>query len=285
MGTDSVLVTGGDGFLGRHLTARLRAQGLQVLAPSHGEWDIVTGAVPGHAFDRVFHLAALSGIPDSWETPERFFRVNVSGTFKILEHCRSTGCSLTYISGYVYGAPDVLPISEQSPVRPNNPYALTKQMAEGACRFYAEHYGLDVTVLRPFNIYGPGQSARFLIPRIIQQALDPNAKAVEVLDLAPRRDFVFVDDVVDAIDVTSARRGFSVYNVGSGISYSVQEVVESVLNACGITKPIISKGKRRCGEVMDVVADLALIHADAGWAPRNSFTEGIAKTVQAMRNR
>ncbi len=284
MGTGRVLISGGGGFVGRRLCASLSAQGTAVVAPAHGEWDIVTGEVPAGPFDHVFHLAALSGVPDSWQTPERFFQVNVAGTFRVLEYCRASGCPLTYLSGYVYGIPDALPISEHSPARPNNPYALTKRMAEEACRFYAEHYRLDVTVLRPFNIYGPGQSTRFLIPRIIEQALNPDVARIEVLDLAPARDFVFVEDVVEAILLTAARRGYSLYNVGSGTSHSVQDVISAVENASGVRKPVASKAERRRDEIMDVVADVTAIRVDVGWTPRTLFGKGIALTVAAARH-
>ena len=280
-----LLVTGGSGFLGRHLVPALRAQGHEVWSPLRRELDIVLGPWPETRFDHVVHLAALSSVVASWKDPSGFNRTNVLGTFNVLEYCRRQGASLTYVSAYVYGIPASLPLSESSPTTPSNPYALSKLMAEEACQFYATHFELVGTVLRPFNIYGPGQDASFVIPRIIEQALDPARAAIEVMDLAPRRDYVFVDDVVEAVRLTLDPPGFAIYNVGGGRSYSVEEVIGIVLAATGCQKAYRSTGERRQNEVLDVVADCAALNRACGWRPSVSFEEGIRRTVEEGRKR
>jgi nucleoside-diphosphate-sugar epimerase len=211
--------------------------------------------------------------------------VNAQGTAKVAEFCRQRGCSLSYVSGYCYGVPSRLPIRETDPVSPNNPYAFTKLQGEAACRFYHEHFGLPLTIIRPFNAYGPGQRDAFVLSRIVRQALDPAVAEIEVLDLSPRRDYVFVDDVVEALLRTAAVADYAVFNVGSGVSCSVEEAIHAVLEASGVNKPYRSLDASRRGEIPDVVADIASIDQAVGWKPRVSFREGVRRLVEAESRR
>src|SRR5262249_41779382 len=216
-----VLVTGGGGFIGRRLVAALRRQASVVLAPTRQDWDVAVDDIPKWKVDHVFHLAGVNGVGGSWQDPFRFHQVNAQGTAKVAEFCRRSQCSLSYVSAYCYGLPSRLPIAESHPVRPNNPYAFSKFQGEEVCRFYHEYFGVTVTILRPFNVYGPGQGDDFVLTRIVRQALDPATVDIEVRDLAPRRDYVFVDDVVDALIRTASFSSYAVFNVGSGTSHSV----------------------------------------------------------------
>ena len=164
----NILVTGASGFIGTALVARLRALGLTALTMDFEDGDIATNGTLAKFIqpdiEHVFHLAGRTFVPDSWGNPQTFYQTNVLGTVNVLEFCRTKMIPLTYISAYVYGHPDTLPIREDSATRPNNPYAFTKRMAEQTCEFYAEAFGLPVTVIRPFNVYGIGQAETFLIP-------------------------------------------------------------------------------------------------------------------------
>jgi nucleoside-diphosphate-sugar epimerase len=276
-----VLVTGGSGFIGRRLVAALRRRVAVVLAPTRAEWNLAGGDLPDWTVDHVFHLAGASGVPASWEDPLGFHRLNAGGTAAVAEFCRRRRCSLSYVSAYCYGVPSRLPIRETDPVRPNNPYAFTKLQAEEACRFYHEYFGLPVTIIRPFNVYGPGQSDAFVLSRIVRQALDPAVAEIEVLDLLPRRDYVFVDDVVEALLRTAAVASYAVFNVGSGVSHSVEEAIHAVLEASGVNKPYRSLEASRRQEIPDVVADIGSIDQAVGWKPRVSFREGVRRLVEA----
>lgn len=278
-----VLVTGGSGFIGRRLVAALRRRGTAVLAPTRAEWDLARGDLPAFEVDHVFHLAGASGVPASWEDPLGFHRVNAGGTATVAEFCRRRRCSLSYVSAYCYGIPERLPIGETHPVRPNNPYAFTKLQGEEACRFYHDYFGLPVTIVRPFNVYGPGQRDDFVLSRIVRQALDAAVTAIEVQDLAPRRDYVFVDDVVEALLRTAAVPGDALFNVGSGVSHSVEEAIHAVLEASGVPKPYRSLQASRREEIADVVADIGRIEAAVGWKPRVSFREGVRRLVEGSR--
>jgi nucleoside-diphosphate-sugar epimerase len=275
-----ILVSGGRGFLGRRLLPLLAAGGAEVLAPGREALDVALDRFPPDRFDLAIHLAARTFVPDSWADPAGFLRVNAQGTVNMLEHCRRSGAAMIHVSGYCYGHPDILPTPESAPLRPNNPYGFSKAAAEDACRFYAERLGLPVTVLRPFNIYGPGQEGRFLVPAIVGQVLRPGSAAITIEDAAPRRDYVHVDDVAAAIAAAaSAVRGWGVYNVASGSSHSVGELVAAIQAAAGTDKPVVERGRRRPDELMDTRGDIRAIGRDLGWAPRITLAAGLAGLV------
>jgi nucleoside-diphosphate-sugar epimerase len=273
----SCLVTGADGFIGRHLVRALRRRQIDVIATGRKEWDIVAGDPPKRRVDHVFHLAAAGGVLESWQELARFHLVNVHGTIRVLEYARHCSASMTYISAYCYGIPSRQPISEAEPPKPNNPYAFTKFMGEEGCRFFHKQFGIPLTILRPFNVYGPGQSDNFLIPRILAQAQDHSVEMVEVMDLAPRRDFVYVDDVVDALLLTVPQKGYELYNVGLGRSYSVEEVIITVLHTLNSRKPCRSANSPRANEIPEVVADISAISQERHWSPQVSLAEGIRR--------
>jgi nucleoside-diphosphate-sugar epimerase len=233
----------------------------------------------------VFHLAGKTFVPDSWNEPQVFCQTNVLGTVNVLEFCRKNSIPITYVSAYVYGHPDSLPISEGCAIRPSNPYALTKRLAEDACEFYANIYDLPVTTIRPFNAYGIGQPKNFLIPLIVKQALGPGG-VIAVKDLAPRRDYVYVEDLVTALVTTLDRPdGYRVYNIGSGVSLSVQEVIDAVQAIAGTQKKVVSENVARTNELMDVVADISKAGKELGWHPGFSFRAGIEAVIDAERSR
>jgi nucleoside-diphosphate-sugar epimerase len=278
-----IVVTGETGFVGRRLTARLNALGVEVAGFSRSTGgDLLTGDLPLDGAGHVFHLGALSFVPDSWTDPANYHLVNTHGTVRVLDQCRRAGVPLTFISTFVYGAGAPVPVSEDFPPAPANPYAWSKLAAEDACRFFAKTFGMDVTVLRLFNAYGPGQKDSFLIPTIARQAVDPSVKEIVVADLAPRRDFVHVDDVVDAMISTIGMPGGGTYNVGSGRSYSIGDVIAACLKAAGADKPYSDRGERRENEVMDVVADISALTAATSWRPQVGFEQGMKTVIEAQ---
>jgi nucleoside-diphosphate-sugar epimerase len=283
MKNETVLVTGATGFLGRPLVAALESHGFTVHRHSSADGDIADCVLPTTDVSRVFHLAGKSYVPESWQNPGAFYRTNLMGTVNVLEHCRRGNAALTLISSYVYGQPQQLPISEDHPLAAANPYAHTKLLAEEAARFYEERFGLNLLIVRPFNLYGPGQNGPFLIPSIVRQTLDDSASVIRVQDLRPKRDYLYVEDAVSFL-VASLRSGIrGVFNLGSGVSTSVGEIAELVNRAVGLSKPIDSKNEPRPGEIMDVVADTSRARAELGWRPRTSLAEGIAAVVAAER--
>lgn len=278
---NGVLITGGRGFIGRRVVAALAGRGAEVWAPSRSELDVTDNRFPDLPAQTVIHLAARTFVPDSWDSPGAFHAANTQGTVHVLDFCRSRGARLVFVSGYGYGATEALPTAEHEPLRPANPYAFSKASAEAACRFYAEHLGVAALILRPFNVYGPGQPRHFLIPTVIGQALDRDLKAIKLPDTRPRRDFIHVDDVAGAIVMTVDAGLHGTFNIGSGKSHSVSDVVNYVQRAAGTAKPLVDLGQHRQNEILETRADTSAITQACGWRPTLSLADGIAGMVAA----
>jgi len=280
-----ILVTGAAGFLGRPLVMKLRSAGHQVTETDVPQGDITLEETLNPFLEKkiehVFHLAGKTFVPESWQRPFGFYHVNVLGTVNVLEFCRKTGAGLTYVSSYLYGQPDYLPIDETHPVKAYNPYSHSKVEAENICRFFAEAYGLKILILRPFNAYGPGQSSRFIIPDIIEMTLNPHLPVVEVVDLRPRRDYIFVDDLVDAfLKTLQAQPG--IYNLGSGYSVSVEEIISLASDLTGIKKEYRARGPERTNEIFDLYADVSKAGKELNWSPETSFKTGLETCIRSF---
>jgi GDP-4-dehydro-6-deoxy-D-mannose reductase len=278
------IVSGARGFLGSALVHHLRQQGRNVVGFARADGDVAALAtwrtLP--AARTLFHLAGRSYVPDSWTQPDEFIRGNVLGTQCALDYCRSHGATMVYASAYVYGIPTQLPISEQHTPYPNNPYALSKFMAEELCEFAAKHHAISTTVLRIFNVYGPGQRPEFLIPTILKCVADK--QPIRVLDLAPRRDYVYLNDVVDALArAAQPSLGFRRINIGSGTSYSIQEIIDVIQSEAGTSLPLVSTKQERTQEIPDVVAEIRLAREQLGWVPLTSFRDGIRQIISEQK--
>jgi GDP-4-dehydro-6-deoxy-D-mannose reductase len=276
----NIVVTGASGFIGQALCRSLRRRDHELVALSSRDGHIADPRVFSRIGEarHVFHLAGRTFVPDSWKDPLEFLNVNVLGTTNVLEFCRAQGASLTFVSAYLYGVPERLPIPEACVPRPNNPYALSKHLAEQACEFYAAQHGMNITVVRPFNIFGPGQKPHFLIPRIVNQVKE--RQTIRVKDLTPRRDYIYIDDIVDALVKTlDAPGGYNVFNVGSGVSLSVRELIAVIQAVAGTELPVVSEGLARQNEIDDVYADIGRARALLGWVPNVTFRQGIERMI------
>jgi nucleoside-diphosphate-sugar epimerase len=278
----AIVVTGASGFVGKHLIASLQARELDVRPYSlrNGLPDSIPGGVA-----HVFHLAAQTYVPESWSNPLSFYETNVLGTLRTLDFCRRVGASITVVSSYVYGKPISLPISENDPIQAFNPYSHTKILAEQAARYYAETFGVPVKLVRPFNLYGPFQNSKFLIPTLLRQALDPASSTISVADSRPRRDFLFINDFIDLLIRTAETSlgAFSIFNAGSGISVSIADLCDIMNTLTGSSKRLVSRGESRPDEVFDVVADISKARRELAWRPNTSLEKGLALTIAAFK--
>lgn len=273
-----IIVTGASGFIGSHLVPHLRQSGFNVFGKSSADGDVVDEATwrMFEVADVVIHLAGKTFVPDSWANPSQFMQCNLLGAVQALDYCRQYNARLVFLSSYLYGNPRELPIAETAPLMANNPYALSKKLAEEACRFYAESFNVSVNVLRPFNVYGPGQSECFLIPWIMKQV--NQGRSINVKDLEPKRDYVYVSDLVAAIaKAVVTPSNFQVVNIGTGVSHSVEELIRVIQQVKGTSLPVISGAERRQDEVMDTVADIREAKKMFGWTPTISLLEGVKK--------
>jgi nucleoside-diphosphate-sugar epimerase len=228
--------------------------------------------------DCVFHLAAETFLPDSWKDAASFYRTNVLGTQNALEFCNQVNAKLIYMSAYVYGIPQYLPIDEKHPVLPNNPYAHSKWLGEELCRFYARQNLSKIVILRPFNIYGPGQNERFLIPFLFKQLKEKGS--IEVKDDTPRRDYLYISDFIEAcVEIIDYEGEYSIFNVGYGVSFSVREVIEMIIEVLGKRIKWSSLQEKRPHEIPDTVANNQLLKKSLKWEPKVAFREGIKRIL------
>jgi nucleoside-diphosphate-sugar epimerase len=277
-----VLVAGSGGFLGAALLARLARDGASVTGASRSTGvDLADPARVARlgTYDVVVNVAGRTRVPASCDDSQLLARDNVVVTRNLLELARLGGARFVHAGSYVYGRPRALPIAETHPLAAHNPYAASKIAAERACADAHRAGGVPVTVLRIFNAYGPGQRVEFLVPTIVAGI---RAGAIELADPSPRRDFVHVDDVIDAFVRAIAWRhdGCEAVNVGSGRSTSVAELTDIAVRASGRAVTVRHAGRTRPGEIADVVADVRKAAAALGWRPRVDLESGIAALVR-----
>ena len=275
-----VLVTGARGFVGAHLIPVLEAAGHEVIGVNSEAGDVGDDATWAlfPKSDIVVHLAGKTFVPDSWKDPGSFLRSNLLGTVGALNYCRTRVSRLVFLSSYLYGNPAMLPIAESTQLVATNPYALSKKLSEEACGFYAESFGVNITILRPFNVYGPGQPDHFLIPSIVRQL--GGGEFIRVMDLEPKRDYVYVGDLAEAIALTIERpHRFNVLNIGTGESHSVAEVIDAIQRLKRTNLPVTSAGESRPDEILDCRADISAARREIGWSPRVMLDEGLRRIL------
>lgn len=304
-----ILVTGAGGFIGSHLVERLIKEDCTVRAfvryNSRNDYghleslgrhikdiEIVTGdlrdtetvrrAVKGCSL--VFHLGALIGIPYSYESPGDVIATNVTGTLNILDAARkySTEKLVITSTSEVYGTPLYVPIDEKHPLHAQSPYAASKIAADKLAESYFLSYDVQVATLRPFNTFGPRQSARAVIPTIITQAL--TSKTIRLGSLAPRRDLLFVRDTVDGF-LSVAQHESSVgktFNIGTGGDLSIGDLVEQILLIIGTKAEIIEDRQRirpESSEVQRLVCNYTQALENLNWQPQYSLEDGLRRTI------
>lgn len=279
-----ILVTGHTGFIGKTLVSSLERRGsCCTLGASYDEGINLcekSALASFHNIDVIVHLAGSVGVMSSWENPETFYENNLIPTLRVLEYSRKNGIEVIYVSSYVYGAPQYLPIDEAHIVCCMNPYASSKRQAELLCQAYTRDFGVRTTILRPFNIYGFGQSDESLISMIVKQALSKDV--VQVRDLRPCRDYLYIEDFVNAIErvVNSSIKQSDIFNLGFGKSFSVQEVIDLVLRVTGKKIPVHCLEIQRKNEIMDCYSDSTKFRNQFQWAPQYDLEAGVRQMVK-----
>jgi NAD dependent epimerase/dehydratase len=306
-----VLVTGVGGFIGSHVAETLVQAGASVRAfvryVSRGDYgwletsppeileeleifrgdlanpEAVVNAVAGREI--VLHLGALVPIPYSYRHPREFVTANVEGTLNVLEAVRREEIArIVHIStSEVYGTAMRVPIDEEHPLHPQSPYAATKVGADQLALSYQRSFGTPVVILRPFNTYGPRQSARAVIPTIIAQAL--SREEIKLGATSPTRDFLYVTDTVQGLLRCATAEGIEgeTINLGTGVEVSIGDLAQRVLRLLGVEVPIaLDEGRLRPpnSEVERLVADVSKAKRLLAWQPEVSLDEGLRRTIE-----
>jgi NAD dependent epimerase/dehydratase len=314
----TVVVTGADGFIGSHVTQRLIAEGANVKAlcvyNSNGSYgwlddlspderdavDLQLGDIRDSEFvsdlvkgaDVVLHLAALIAIPYSYQAPRSYVETNVVGTLNVLEGVRRHGVGrlVNTSTSEVYGTPKTVPITIENELRGQSPYSATKIAADKLCEAWASSFETPVVVLRPFNTYGPRQSARAVIPTVLQQMVG-GAERIHLGSLTPRRDFTFVTDTADGFfraATADIPLSGQVIQLGTGYDVTIGDLVEMAAKVTGSTAEIVTQDERvrpEASEVMRLLSDPSQALAELGWAPKVNLEEGLRQTAEWIKAR
>lgn len=306
-----VAITGADGFIGSHLVEKMVTEGWQVRAMAcynsfgHRGWldqlpealldrvDIVPGDVRDsrcvrsfvEGADLVMHLAALIGIPYSYRAPESYLDTNVRGTLNVLEAARDARSRriLVTSTSEVYGTARYVPIDETHPLQGQSPYSASKIGADRFAESYFRSFNLPVTIVRPFNTYGPRQSARAVIPTIITQLLD-GSRSIRLGSLSPTRDLVFVRDTAEGFYRIALAEGVEgeEINIATGVEISVGDLAKSLIEQINPEASIVSEDERvrpSRSEVERLLGSAEKLEAFTAWRPVTPLEEGLRETV------
>lgn len=308
-----VLVTGADGFIGSHLTEMLLKEGYEVRALSvynsfnywgwldgvrHDRLEVVSGDVRDPNFcreaakgcDTIFHLAALIAIPYSYVAPDSYVDTNIKGTLNICQAARDAGVERLIVTSTseVYGTACYVPINESHPKQPQSPYSATKIGADAIAESFYNAFNLPVVIARPFNTYGPRQSARAIIPTIITQIAN-GVREIKIGDLTPTRDFNYVKDtcrgfiaLAKAQDVEGQE-----INICSNSEISMKDTLQMIADLMGadvkwVLDPMRMRPKN--SEVFRLYGDNTKITTLTDWRPKFSLTEGLKETIEWFSN-
>lgn len=309
----SVLVTGADGFIGSHLAEMLAREGAQVTAlclyNSFNNWGwledvdlsrnvkVVCGDIRDPHFcrtlvqgmDTVFHLAALIAIPYSYVAPDSYVSTNVQGSLNLIQAARDLGVKrfIQTSTSEVYGTARYVPINEEHPLQPQSPYSASKIGADAMVMSYFLSFGTPVTVVRPFNTYGPRQSARAVIPTVITQLLS-GQDSLRLGSLHPTRDFNYVEDTCRGfLDLAACPEAIGqTVNIGSNYEITIGDTVALIQELLGTDARIDTDDQRlrpASSEVERLWCDNSKIHALTGFRPQVAIREGLQRTIEWLR--
>lgn len=314
--SDKVLITGASGFIGSHLTEAAVQAGADVVALVHynsrNDWGHLEGldksvlgrikVVAGDVRDGylvrsimkdrtvVLHLAALIGIPYSYSAPSSYVSTNIGGTLNVLQAALDLGVERVVhtSTSEVYGTARYTPMDEAHPLQAQSPYAASKIAADKLAESFHRSFQLPAVTIRPFNTYGPRQSARAIVPTIVAQALA--GKCVRLGNLAPVRDLCFVTDTVRGFLLATKAQGAvgKVINLCTGSGVTIGALAKTIFDMLGVQREIEEDFQRvrpEGSEVMELIGSAVRSREVLGWAPEVTLEQGLAQTITWMRSR
>tara|TARA_B110000438_G_C15777836_1_gene634884 strand:- start:693 stop:1520 length:828 start_codon:yes stop_codon:yes gene_type:complete len=272
-----ILVTGHEGIIGSHLINKLT------------NCEIITDSIKGKRIDlqnieevmkiepvdTVIHLGGKTKKGLEWE---EYFKNNIIGTLNILQYCIQKNIKkIIFVSSYIYGNPKYLPINEQHPISPHNLYSKSKFLAEELCKIYSEKYNLNVIILRPFNIFAETMNKNYLISNLIE-SIDTK-KTVTITNRTSKRDFLYIDDFIEIIlKIKEYDLKFEIFNIGSGISYSFDEIIE-IIEKKSSKKINLEYKNDHESFIENITADNSKIKKILNWEPKLTFEKGLQKLL------
>lgn len=312
--TKKILITGGTGFIGSHLAEKCVSRGYKVIVfdrynPNYNlgnlaqsefksKIDFVFGDIRDYdsvlkvakSCDIIFHLAALIGIPYSYVSPLAYIKTNVEGTYNILEAAKNLKTRKIFVTSTseVYGSANYLPIDETHPLKPQSPYSASKIAADNLALSYYNSFNLPVNILRPFNVYGPRQSQRAIIPTLINQIIkSKNNGYIEVGNISPRREFNYVSDICEGfLSSIKLKSNGQVINIGNGYDVSIKDLTQIIARLMNkniklkVNKKRIRPSK---SEVMKLRASFKKAKKLLNWQPSyrnlNGLEKGLRETI------
>lgn len=293
-----VLITGAAGFIGSHLSTRLLADGASVVGIDNfsfarpdrasAESDFTAATADLRKIDElraiinanppevIFHLAAIANPRQCKQDLPLAFDVNVSGTHNLLRVAPPSARIIFMSSAAVYGEPQHLPIDEAHPRQGSDPYSITKIIGEDLCAVYNRHYDRQIAIVRNFNSFGVGQAGDYIIPQMIRQGL--TEKKIEIWDSRTVRDFLYIDNAVDALISIAGQADNGPINIGSGRGTSIGDLAQTIADRFGGGMPVVDLKKKVLGSPALVSSNDRL--RSLGWTERVSFADGIDRTIR-----
>lgn len=280
---NSVLITGGNGFVGRNLGRTMKSQNLDFISFSRSELDLkdenLAQRTQNLALRHIIHAAATIGPGSKGAAREEdFFKDNLLTTLGALTIAKQHRVPLTYVSSYVYGD-QTGAVSESMTPKPHNPYTASKLMGEFLCEQFSRLFEVDVVVLRPFNLYGPGQSEGQIVPDLMAQVLS-KSNTVTVRNSDTVRDYLYIEDLIELILLTlRPLPGFTVLNAGSGRLTSAGDLAKEILRISGDPKKLIEQNNDVGVKIRSATADTRLAKKILNWEPRTPLADGLALSI------
>lgn len=277
-----VLVTGSEGFVGKRLCKNLSGEGTEVVKGSlakNSSYNVPKSNIDG--IDVLVHLAARTSVLESISKPYEIYHANILGTLWALETARINNIKrIIYLSSYVYGQPDYLPVDEKHKVNPESPYHKSKYVGEKLCNYYFSDFGINIVILRTFTLYGPGSKSYQAIPHLINQIYN-SGQAVLSSDTI-RRDFLFVDDFVKLL-ISIIRKfplGYNIYNVGSGKSFALIDIAHMIGKFMRREIRVTIDRENKSKDIKDIVADISKVQNEFEWVPLMGLLEGLQIVIE-----
>ena len=286
----TILITGSRGFVGDHICKSYFKNKYNLITdnPTDKQRNDITKIEFFENFDDkidvIIHLAAKISINDSLIDPYETYYQNILGTLNVLEFAkRNNITNLIFLSTYVYGEPQYLPIDENHPINPHSPYNKSKIIAESLCKDYSKIFGINIVILRPFYLYGYNRKKNTLIKSILDQI---NANGIiKLSNEKTSRDFLYISDFIELLDniLNKFPSGYNIYNVGSGTSYTITEISRKIAYLLNKKIRIFYDKSIRNEDINEMVADITKISKEFDWKPKIDIDQGLTLTIKKSK--